>query len=161
MKSKECTKCGRVLPLSAFGNHRLTKDKKAYQCKECAKTHAKSWNKTASGVYSRILARTKHWKYKPVKITREEFTLWYDAQPRKCVYCDIPEEKISLLGGFYGRRSSRLCIDCIDNECGYITNNLVLCCYRCNMIKSDVFSFNEMMKIGHEYLKPKWMNQER
>ena len=57
MTSKICTKCGVEKPLSDFGNHRLTKDKLAYRCKECGKKHSQEWSLTPQGVFSRIKGR--------------------------------------------------------------------------------------------------------
>lgn len=156
MRTKKCTVCGEMLPFSEFGNHRLSKDGKAYRCKACAKKLAKIWNDTASGIYSRLKARTTFYHKKPLNISRAEFIKWHDSQEKKCYYCDLPEDKLSLLGYPFVRRSGRLCIDCKNNDLGYQLGNLVLSCYRCNFIKSHVFTSDEMYEIGQKYLKPKW-----
>lgn len=38
METKVCTKCGRELPLEAFGVRTASKDGLQYYCKECANT---------------------------------------------------------------------------------------------------------------------------
>ena len=42
----------------------------------------------------------------------------------------------------------RLEIDRKDNNKGYEKGNLALCCCRCNTIKSDFFTEEEMFKVG-------------
>ena len=52
----------------------------------------------------------------------------------------------------------RLTIDRIVNDLGYVKGNICLACARCNLIKSNVLSFNETRKICQKYIKPKWQN---
>jgi len=52
----------------------------------------------------------------------------------------------------------RLTIDRIDNKKGYIKGNICLACARCNLIKSNILSFNETREICQRYVKPKWKN---
>lgn len=156
MKTKTCTKCGRELPPSAFGKHRLAKDGRAHRCKECARENAIKWNKTASGVYSRMMSRNKFYNRKPLIITRGKFINWFDSQERTCFYCGIPEKSLDLLKPRFSLKSSRLTIDCKDNEKGYVLGNLVLACSRCNSIKSDELTSDEMLDFGQKYLRPKW-----
>lgn len=54
----------------------------------------------------------------------------------------------------------RLTIDRKDNKIGYIIDNMVLCCFRCNSTKSDFFTFEEMLKIGKKIIKPKYKYNE-
>jgi hypothetical protein len=55
---------------------------------------------------------------------------------QNCVYCD---ERLSETGTG---------LDRMNNYKGYIYNNIVPCCARCNRIKSDCFSYEEMLLIG-------------
>jgi hypothetical protein len=41
---------------------------------------------------------------------------------------------------------------------GYVNGNICLACARCNLIKSNVLSFQEAREIGQRYVKPKWKN---
>uniref|UniRef100_A0A6M3X463 HNH endonuclease n=1 Tax=viral metagenome TaxID=1070528 RepID=A0A6M3X463_9ZZZZ len=154
--SKTCTKCGIEKPFSEFYQNNPTK-KDGYNswCKACSYSSVKTWGKTASGIYSRIKARVGYYHNKPLKITRKEFIKWHNVEPKFCAYCGIPEDKLELLGSYYQDKSERLCIDCKDNELGYVLGNLTLACFRCNALKADIFSYDEMMEIGNKYLRPK------
>lgn len=55
--------------------------------------------------------------------------------------------------------SHRLTVDCKDNYDGYELDNMVLACLRCNYIKSDFLSFEEMKEIAKKYVRPKWGKQ--
>lgn len=42
----------------------------------------------------------------------------------------------------------------LNNNKGHLKNNIVPCCYKCNTIKNNFFTFEEMKKIG------KFLNEE-
>jgi 5-methylcytosine-specific restriction endonuclease McrA len=88
-------------------------------------------------------------------LTRASFTEWWNGQEQKCVYCDIPIERLAVVDKSK-KLAKRLSIDRVDNDKGYVDGNLVLCCMRCNFIKSNLLTFAEMKEIGQKYLKPKW-----
>ena len=156
---KACTKCGEVKPLSEFYRHRLSKDGHSYWCKECHKSKYREYLKTPSGAYTNIKARVKHFKNKTFNISRTDFVEWYNAQPKICVYCDIKEEDLSRLDDSIIKHANRLTVDCVENELGYVKDNLALACMRCNYLKNDFLSFEEMREIGQKYVKPKWEGQ--
>jgi len=81
------------------------------------------------------------------KIRQDDFVKWYDIQKKQCIYCGIKENNI-IGETFQGRKACRLWIDRKDNLKGYVKGNLVLSCPRCNCIKGDFFTFEEMLKIG-------------
>ena len=88
-------------------------------------------------------------------LTRDYFTEWWNKQEQKCVYCDIPIERLSVVNKSK-KLARRLSIDRIENDKGYVEGNLALCCLSCNFIKSNLLTFDEMREIGQKYLKPKW-----
>lgn len=161
-RMKVCTHCGEEKPISKFSKHRHSPDGHAYQCKECNAKRAKIWRSTPGGIYQNIKGRTRFYKtnnrehYKPLLISKEDFVEWYTNEPKVCAYCDIPEEKLHLIRSWFDRRVKRLAIDCKDNDKGYTEENMVLACHRCNFIKLNLFSFEEMREIAQKYLKPKW-----
>lgn len=155
--TKKCTRCDRLLPLTAFGKHRLSHDGHAWQCKECNKQRAREWAKTPMGIYSHLKGLNKYYNRRPVVISKEDFVEWYVAQPKFCAYCDIPEELVWIMREYYGVHADRLTIDCMDNSTSYVKGNLVLSCMNCNRMKSKVLTFDEMRDVGQKYIKPKWM----
>ena len=163
--TKDCTKCGVNKPLSAFSKHRLSKDGYAYQCKKCNAKRAKIWRSTPEGIYQNIKGITNFYEtnnrehYKPLLISRDDFVEWYTHTPKECAYCDIPEELLYIIRTQFDRRVKRLGVDCKDNNEGYTLDNMVLACHRCNFIKLNLFSFEQMREIAQKYLKPKWMTQ--
>lgn len=91
-----------------------------------------------------------------MSITQDEFVEWYVSQDRECVYCELAEEDLHKHGDLYNDKIDRLTVDCADNDAGYAKGNLVLCCGRCNSIKSDFLSFDEMMVIGRTMVANRW-----
>lgn len=117
---------------------------------------------TASGQYTSIKSRQKFYeknqayRYKPVHISREDFIKWYDNEPKYCVYCGLSEDRMSEVDDFYNSKGKKLSVDAKDNTLGYIEGNLALACHRCNGIKSDFFSYQEMLEIGTMFVRRKW-----
>lgn len=159
---KTCTLCGEMKPFSEFTKHRQMKDGLSYWCRECNNKRTKAFRESPSGIYTNIKGRSTYYKakgskfYKPINISREEFIVWYTTQERKCVYCDLPEKYLYLMKEDFNGRVSRLEVDCMDNNRGYEIGNMVLACHRCNFIKLNFLTFEEMRFIGQKFLKPKW-----
>lgn len=104
-----------------------------------------------------ILKRNAKKRNIEFSLTRDYFAQWWNIQEQKCVYCDIPIERMSVVNKSK-KLAKRLSIDRIDNDKGYVEGNLALCCLRCNFIKSNLLTFEEMREIGQKYLKPKWQS---
>jgi len=156
MKTKKCTKCGKVKTLSEFGKHSITKDGFSYWCKACVNTASRRWSRTPAGIYSTLKAQGKFYKKGKTDMKRNEFIDWYFSQEKKCAYCDIPEETLHDVNDVMLGKTTRLEIDRINNDLGYALKNIVLACKRCNAIKNDYFSFSIMREIGQKYIKPIW-----
>ena len=163
IKRKHCPRCNKYKPLSEFGKSNQTKTRKNCWCLECCREVAKEYRQTPAGIYQNIKGRCKYnerhdaynRKHHKFNITKKEFIEWYEKQPKLCAYCDIPEEKLSLLKDSTNK-SKKLNIDRIDNDKGYEIGNMVLSCTRCNYIKSDFFTFDEMREIGQKHVKSHW-----
>jgi len=153
--SKVCTKCNQEKPLSEFSNSSYTKDGLMYVCKECNRETNRLFRQTPSGIYTNIKARSKYYG-RPFNMERQEFIKWYEDEPKICAYCDVPEWALPLLGDSNNQKRIKLNIDRIVNDMGYQVNNLALCCTRCNYIKSDFFTFDEMREIAQKYVKSHW-----
>ena len=85
----------------------------------------------------------------PHDISFDEFKHWYELTPKICVYCDLD------INCKTENRMTNLSIDRKYNELGYIKNNICFACNRCNTVKGNTFTFDEMMEIGHKYIKYK------
>lgn len=105
------------------------------------------------------IKRNARYRNIAVSITKEEFVKWWYEQKQVCVYCDIPVERMAYVDK-KRKLVKRLSVDRIDNEKGYENKNLALACLKCNFIKSNILSFDEMREIGQKYLKPKWLSKE-
>jgi len=156
---KTCTLCGRRLALSEFSKHNQTKDGLSLWCKECSNARSKIFRSTPSGIYTQIRGRNKFYQHKPFEVTRKEFTVWYTNTPKTCVYCDLKEEDLPNIDDSYNNKSLRMSVDAIDNSLGYFIGNIALCCHRCNSLKSDILTFDEMREFAQKYIKPKWEKQ--
>lgn len=156
MIEKACTLCGKIKFLSEFSKHRLTKDGRAHQCKECNARRAKAFRASPSGIYTQLRGRQTFFRKKPVVLSREDFIVWYKNERKKCHYCDIDVEDLHLFAEKYGSRYSRLTVDCKDNDKGYVAGNLVLACDKCNITKNNMLTYEEMLYVGQNFIKPKW-----
>ena len=162
--SKICTKCGLEKSFSEFSQNTPTK-KDGYNswCKQCCYESSRNWVLTPRGIYSQLKARQTYYKkrwptrHKPVKISCESFVYWYEDEPKNCIYCDINENDLNLVVDYLSGHALRLAIDCKDNDLGYIEGNLALACDRCNQTKNNLLTYEEMLYVGKNFIKPKWM----
>jgi hypothetical protein len=79
----------------------------------------------------------------------EEMRQFWES-PHICEYCEIPEEI------WLKRHKRKLEIDRKDSSSGYVISNITWACHRCNTIKNNFLSYQEMKEIGQKYIKPKW-----
>ncbi len=75
----------------------------------------------------------------PLGLTFDEFTAF--TKTNECTYCGGTVLWIDKQGKAYN-------LDRKDNTQGYSSSNCVVCCPGCNRIKSNRFSYEEMMEIG-------------
>ena len=118
--------------------------------KEKYRKYRREWNYTSpSGIYSIIksgLNSKKNPRKYLVKISKEDFVKWYNSQEKICAYCGRNYEQ--TLSDPLNKKVKRLTIDRIDNSKGYENGNLALACLRCNAIKNNYFTKEEMLEIG-------------
>lgn len=62
-----------------------------------------------------------------------------------CHYC---ENEIRWIAHRTDQQSGAYLLDRKDSSKGYEKDNCVVCCPTCNWVKSDVFSYEEMLKLG-------------
>lgn len=89
-----------------------------------------------------------------LQISIEDFVEWYKNQDKTCYYCGRTIEDVKKSKDAFNKKTFRLTIDRKNNDLGYSKENICLACYRCNSIKSDYFTEEEMKQIG-EIIKNK------
>lgn len=124
---------------------RISSYKRAYRLAnpDKLKLGHKNWRLTPSGQYS-YLKRSKH----EVGFTKNEFLEWYSEQSKQCTYCCRTIEEVKMVDDGLLLYSNQLSIDRKDNEKGYVPNNIVLSCFRCNLIKGNFFTYEQMIRVG-------------
>ena len=143
---------------SAKKYYENNKEKILKKTKEYREKNKEKYNKyrreyrkyNANGIYRVIkeglLKRNKDESF--LVITQQDFVDWYENQEKKCFYCGRTIEEIKKSNDTLNKKTYRLTIDRKNNDIGYTKDNICLCCYRCNSIKSDYFTEEEMLKIG-------------
>lgn len=125
------------------------------------KTHSGKCRKCTQKIrpYEHILNELKHTCKKKgytFTITYEEFLTFID---RPCNYCD---KKLAFnkhtrdSNSNYVSRAYQL--DRKNNSLGYTIDNVVPCCWECNRLKSNIYSYEEFMRIS---VVLKQINKER
>lgn len=84
-------------------------------------------------------------------LTIHGFKAWLNAQKQQCHYCDVTCTQLMATG----RRNTKLTIDRMDNNLGYSEGNICLSCSRCNILKSDFFTYDEWKAISNDIVKPR------
>jgi 5-methylcytosine-specific restriction endonuclease McrA len=117
--------------------------------KEHRYVQKREYFKTAEGIYAYLCGRLKKIEkgLELLKISKEDFIKWFNQQEQKCFYCGRTLEEIQNDKTQVRKIIRRFQVDRIDNNKGYEIGNIVLACSRCNSIKSDFFTKDEMLKI--------------
>ena len=81
---------------------------------------------------------------------KESFENWYTNKPKICEYCRVSEEEWKINGDPLSKTKygNRLQLDRVIPHIGYTIDNTVFACPRCNTIKSNFFSYEQMLIIG-------------
>lgn len=104
----------------------------------------------------------EEWRMHP-----KNFYRWYEnrvkEQKELCEYCHLPgDTEIYYQRRFRkGRRGLNLEVDRKDNNQRYSPDNCALACYPCNNAKSDIFPYEEFLKVGEAIRKVKVRGQLR
>lgn len=85
----------------------------------------------------------------PVQLSYEEFVEFTSIV--ECVYCKTP---VSWLKHHTKGCEKRTNLDRKNNTLGYSRENCVVCCYRCNSLKLNQLTYEQMLEIGK--LLAKW-----
>jgi len=115
--------------------------------KEQHKKYLKEYRKTPIAIYQ-ILRGSARERWLDFSFTFKDFNIWYNKQEQKCIYCNRTLEEIKNDNRENDKYKHRLTIDRKNNAKGYILSNIGLACYRCNTIKGEYFTEQEMIEIG-------------
>jgi len=152
---KTCPKCNLLKDINDFGVHKSSHsgDGHGYVCRKCLAIRMKVYREN-----NKERERKKQIKFggkKSFDIEQSVFVDWYTKVEKRCIYCEVHEKDWIKLGNNYSKRYKRLTIDRMDNAIGYEIDNIVLACFRCNIIKSDILSVKEMKEVAKKYITPK------
>jgi len=134
---KKCTSCLEMRPPELYYKSKRV-DGKTYVCKLCHRKAVRSYRKVPESYawyYRRIEKMRSHARTRGL-----DFTLTVDEyraikKQTNCSYCGAATDVITL--------------DRVDNNIGYVKENMVGCCWICNKIKSNLpFTLSEMKLIG-------------
>ncbi len=163
---KICTKCKVLKYITEYYGKKKLLD----YCKPChkdsvrksqkkyaqrIKNYLKTTQKFPNLIYSRKRANAKQQNLS-FTISKEDFIEWYGNQTLICHYCGLDPEDFVKTGDKFITNKLNLSVDRVDNSLGYDLSNIVLCCNRCNSIKGNFFSYEEMKAIGFRYVRKHW-----
>ena len=120
-----------------------------YYSKHCEekKRTVHAYDKTDIARYGRLKSNAKK-RGTEFTLDKLDFIIWFQGKDKVCYYCGIGLNT-------NGNRETQISVDRKDNSIGYTLDNIELCCQRCNTIKGNVFTAEEMIEIADKYLKPK------
>ena len=103
---------------------------------------------TARGRFNRLRDAASS-QYTNFNIDPWDFIRWYESQPQTCYYCGAEltkgkDRKHKLTDETFDRK---------DNARGYTMDNIALACRRCNLMKGDWLTEQQMLEIARKYFK--------
>lgn len=131
---KECTKCHEILSINNF-----SKVNRGWSssCKSCRNSDWKNWYR-ANRTSSRFIFYKNNAKRNNRDFNLSENQFASLVENNRCFYCHDS--------------NSRLGIDRIDSLKGYVLDNVVPCCRRCNIAKNNA-SFDDFIRMCHKISK--------
>ena len=137
---KICTRCKEFKDASCFHRDRTSLNGLSIYCKSCHRKDENNYLKTLKGYLSRkIISARVHSRQlnREFSITTSDIFCLWNKQDGKCYYTGIKmEHHGSIEKG--SRNSKCVTIDRIDSERGYVADNVVLCCWAINSMKSNM-----------------------
>lgn len=164
---KICKRCKEEKETNKFHNTKYNTP--TSWCKKCfsnyamARQNPEKWKEYLKESWTKPRMIFSHKKANAKKeeilfnITKDQFISWYMAQKLQCHYCGLRPEDFKTTLDKYLTKKVNLGLDRVDNSKGYEIENIVLCCNRCNSIKGEFFTHDEMKVIGHKFIRLKWV----
>jgi hypothetical protein len=131
-------KCGNEVSLRSGG---LGDKRVSGRCRECSNKNLAQLMKLRpfEALYHSLRQTNRE-----VELTYEDFLEFTEVSV--CHYC---EAGIGWVPFSPSRRSKGACnLDRKDNEIGYLKSNCVVCCWRCNLVKGNVLTYEQMMRLS-------------
>ena len=125
--------------------HTSEESRELYRCRW------KKYSDSPKGIHSAL----KRNPGKVVVVSQSDFLDWYEKTEKKCFYCGISQKEWAKCNDSLVKRTKKLTIDRKNPKGAYTKDNIVFACYRCNLIKSDFFTPEEMKGLAKKYVKPK------
>jgi len=129
-------KCGREHETT------LNSIKSSNKCSSCCQSVPKPYKRLRlyESTFNAFIHRVKY----EVNITYEDF--YEIIKSQKCHYCEA-----DLCMDAYRnktKRSTAACLDRKDNSIGYMVDNIVPCCPKCNYGKGKWYTYEEWVEVG-------------
>lgn len=132
-RERICKVCLKKQSIDNFFRHHLTKDGWRNECKVCMNVQGKRHRLSLRGKWT--IGKKK------ASLRGMAFTISFERYKELiafgCYYC-----KVSLFG-VYGTS-----LDRINNEIGYVNENVVPCCPMCNRIRHTYLTVDEMLAVA-------------
>ena len=144
---KKCNKCGLVKPLDQFPKD--SKGQRGYRayCKACAgKYMAQYLSQEVRGRYHQLRSVAVRKKIH-FDISPEDFIKWWETHIPVCFYCN---QALTIGTGGKHKLTDRT-IDRKDPQKGYVLDNIVFACRRCNLMKGDWLTSEQTLEIAQRY----------
>jgi hypothetical protein len=142
---KTCLKCHTTFSMLEFYKVKKTGVYSSY-CKKCySNLRRDSLSLSYKNRANSLFNSAKHGSKKRgiiFKITKDDIIRQYERQNGKCYYSGLP---ISLIS----KDDNVMSLDRINSELGYVPNNIVICGWKINKMKSD-FSIDKFLKLCKE-----------
>jgi len=106
-------------------------------------TRWKRYYYNGNGWYTNLRANAKR-RGILFNVTQEEFDNLTHNEER-CCYCGITQKELDKLNTSWSYKFNHMTIDRKDNTKGYNIDNMAVCCHKCNLIKGNEFSYDDMM----------------
>lgn len=113
--------------------------------KEHIKEVRARYRDTSRGVYIALKGRIKYGGQSELEISYESFSVWWEQTPKVCCYCGRSVKRANSMEG--------QSIDRKNPKLSYSLDNIVLSCKRCNTMKGNWLSYEQMLDAAKRYFR--------
>lgn len=138
LKTKRCYHCKKTFPIENFWKDSRVKSGIRAGCKQCCGTQYSNWQKNnpekVKGYNRKGYARLKGtigYKFWRIKATSKQRGLEFRIEEKD--FIELMSKEC-----FYCGSKLHIGLDRVDSNYGYLLENVVPCCYRCNVAKNTM-----------------------